>query len=81
MQYEKEIEFPYDLNGRAAQRFVQTISLNIFSSLYCEKGERKVNAHSILGLLSLGIKKGDKIKFFSQREEALNYVSELLKEV
>lgn len=81
MKYCKEIIFPYDLNGRAAQQFMQTISSNFFSSLYMEKDVRKINAHSLLGLLSLGVKKGDKINFYSENEQALDFISEMLKEV
>ena len=81
MKYEKEIIFPYDLHGRAAQQFVQDISCNVFSGLYMEKDIRRINAHSLLGVLSLCVKKGDKIKFCSENKSALDFLSELLKEV
>ena len=48
------------LKSKTAELFVQKASL-YKSSILVEKGERKANGKSMLGLLSLVIEKGEKI--------------------
>ncbi len=58
----KEIEIGREqgLKSKTAALFVQKASL-FKSSILVEKGERKANGKSMLGLLSLVIEKGEKI--------------------
>ena len=51
------------------------------SSIWIEKEERRVNAKSLLGFLSLGIVKGSKISIIadgSDEKEAVNTLVELI---
>ncbi len=68
------------LHARPATFFIQ--KANEFKcSIWIEKDERKVNAKSLLGVLSLGIVKGTKINIIadgSDEEEAVNTLSELI---
>lgn len=65
----KELTFPFDLSGRTAALFEQEIQNTIKNTVQLEKFNRRVNAKSLLGILSLGIKKGDTISVFYQDED------------
>ena len=54
------IQSKVGLHSRPATCFVQKAN-EFKSSVWVEKDERKVNAKSLLGVLSLGIVKGTKI--------------------
>ena len=56
------IQINNDINSREAVGLSQTLS-PIKSEIYLHIEDRKVNAKSILGLLSLNIKKGDILSF------------------
>lgn len=68
------------LHARPATFFIQ--KANTFkSSIWVEKDERKVNAKSLLGVLSLGITKGLTITIMaegSDEEEAVNELVALI---
>ena len=53
-----EIQNPVGLHAKPASYFVQKASL-YESSVWIETGDSRVNAKSLLGVLSLGISKGD----------------------
>ncbi len=55
-----EIENEVGLHARPATFFIQKAN-EFKSSIWVEKEERRVNAKSLLGLLSLGITKGTEI--------------------
>ena len=57
--YSKEVTITNDvgLHARPATFFIQKAN-EYKSSIWVEKGERKINAKSLLGVLSLGIVKG-----------------------
>ena len=57
----KEIIFPYDLFGRNASLFVKEVNGIIQGSVYLSKSNRKINAKSLLGVLSLGVRQGEEI--------------------
>lgn len=65
------------LQARPAAQFVQ--EANRYSAhLFLEKGEKKVNAKSIMGLMSLAITKGEMIKLIAEgadEQEALNHLA------
>ena len=48
------------------------------SSIWIEKNERRANAKSLLGVLSLGIIKGDSIKILADGEDDANAVDGLV---
>jgi phosphocarrier protein len=68
------------LHARPATFFIQK-SNEFKSSIWIEKDERKVNAKSLLGVLSLGITKGTEIKIITDgvdEEEALDALETLI---
>lgn len=69
------------LKSKTAALFVQKASL-YKSSILVEKGERKANGKSMLGLLSLVIEKGEKIALMIDgfdEDRALKELEEFLK--
>jgi phosphocarrier protein HPr len=64
------------LESKQIAMFIQKAS-NYKSSLWVEKGERKANAKSLLGLLSLGIGNGAKIIISAEGEDETNAINEL----
>jgi len=70
------------LQAGPASSFVQTA--NRFSAeIYLTKGERRVNAKSIMGLLSLAIVKGDSIELTatgSDSDEAIQTLEAFLQQ-
>ena len=68
------------LHARPATFFIQKAN-EFKSSIWVEKEERKVNAKSLLGVLSLGIVKGTPIKIIadgSDEVEAIETLSNLI---
>lgn len=64
--YSKEVTVTNNvgLHARPATFFIQK-SNEFKSSIWVEKGDRRINAKSLLGILSLGIVKGTKIKIIA----------------
>jgi len=76
---EKEVEVKLNtgLQARSAAQFVQEAS-RYSSDVFIEKDGRKVNAKSIMGLMSLAIGPGASIKLLAEgndEEEALDTLS------
>ncbi|MGI5972074.1 MAG: HPr family phosphocarrier protein [Oscillospiraceae bacterium] len=68
------------LHARPATFFIQKAN-EFKSSIWVEKDDRRVNAKSLLGVLSLGIVKGDTITIASDgsdEEMAVNSLIELI---
>ena len=68
------------LHARPATFFIQRAN-EFKSSVWAEKDERRVNAKSLLGVLSLGIVKGTKISIIADgndEEEAVKTLIELI---
>ncbi len=68
------------LHARPATFFIQK-SNEFKSSIWIVKEERKVNAKSLLGVLSLGITKGTEIEIIADgvdEEEAVNALEALI---
>ena len=64
--YYFDITAERDLFGRNASYFVYDINQAIPNdAVYIEKDNRRVNAKSILGVLSLGVLKGDSLKVYT----------------
>lgn len=69
------------LHARPATFFIQRAN-EFKSSIWVEKDDRRVNAKSLLGVLSLGIVKGAEISIIadgSDEEEAVKTLVELIK--
>ena len=68
------------LHARPATFFIQKAN-EFKSSIWVEKVERRVNAKSRLGVLSLGIVKGTSVKLIADgadEEEAIETLSDLI---
>ena len=68
------------LHARPATFFVQRAN-EYKSSIWVEKGERRMNAKSLLGVLSLGIVKGTAVTIIadgSDEEEAISALTALV---
>ncbi len=68
------------LHARPATFFIQKAN-EFKSSIWIEKDDRKVNAKSLLGVLSLGIVKGTSVTLVadgSDEKEALNTLATLI---
>lgn len=77
---EVEVKNSVGLHARPATFFIQRAN-EFKSSVWVEKDERKVNAKSLLGVLSLGIVKGTVIKITadgSDEEDAVNVLVALI---
>lgn len=70
------------LKSRAATEFSQAAS-SFKSGVWLEKGNRRVNAKSLLGILSLAISCGDEINILADgedEEKAVDVLSDMLTE-
>jgi len=68
------------LHARPATFFIQKAN-EFKSSIWIEKGERRVNAKSLLGVLSLGIVKGTAINIIADgmdAEDAIQTLADLI---
>lgn len=74
----KELTFPFDLFGRTAMLFVHGTQEVLKNPIQLGNSNRRVNAKSLLGILSLGIKKGDTISVFYQGEEDFRVMEEII---
>ena len=77
---EVEVQNQVGLHARPATFFIQKAN-EFRSSIWVEKDERKVNAKSLLGVLSLGITKGTVINIIADgvdEEEAVNMLVRLI---
>ncbi len=77
---EVEVQNQVGLHARPATFFIQKAN-EFKSSIWVEKDERKVNAKSLLGVLSLGITKGTAINIIadgSDETEAVETLVELI---
>lgn len=77
---EVEVQNQVGLHARPATFFIQKAN-EFISSIWVEKDERKVNAKSLLGVLSLGITKGTSINIIadgSDDEDAVNTLVNLV---
>ena len=72
---------PVGLHARPATFFIQKAN-EFKSAIWVEKDERRVNAKSLLGVLSLGIMGGTQIKIIAggvDEEQAVNELVKLVK--
>ena len=65
------------LHTRPATYFIQKAN-NYKSSVWIENSDRRANAKSLLGVLSLGISKGDTVSIIADEAEAVDGLVDLL---
>ena len=65
---ELTINSPDGLRASKAAMFVQ-VAGRFSSRILVEKGNKKINAKSIMGVLSLGVSQGEKIYIFANGED------------
>ena len=77
--YSKEVTVTNSvgLHARPATFFIQK-SNEFKSSIWVEKGDRRINAKSLLGILSLGIIQGTEIKIIADGVDEEAAVSSLI---
>ncbi|MBP3480215.1 MAG: HPr family phosphocarrier protein [Clostridia bacterium] len=77
--YSKEVTVTNSvgLHARPATFFIQK-SNEFKSSIWVEKGDRRINAKSLLGILSLGIIKGTEIRIIADGVDEEAAVSSLI---
>lgn len=77
--YSKEVTVTngVGLHARPATFFIQK-SNEFKSAIWVEKNDRRINAKSLLGILSLGIIKGTKIKIIADGVDEEAAVSSLI---
>jgi len=81
-----EIEYQIDnelgLHARPAALFVQCTN-RFLSDVFIQKGNKKVDGKSIMGVMSLGIGKGENIKIIADgpdEQEVMEAIEKLIKE-
>ena len=72
------VENQVGLHARPATFFIQKAN-EFKSSIWVEKGERRVNAKSLLGVLSLGIVGGTSIRIIADGSDEQQAVESLIK--
>ena len=74
------IEIKTGLEARPVAVFVQLAS-QFESSIYVEYGSKKVNAKSIMGMMTLGLRTGEEVMLHvdeTDESEAINSIQEFL---
>jgi len=72
-----EITNPSGLHARPAALFVQTAG-KFTSNIWIKVGDKKVNAKSIMGLISLAVSRGTEITIIADGEDEELAVNEIL---
>jgi len=72
-----KITNPSGLHARPAAMFVQTAG-KFTSNIWIKKGERQVDAKSIMGLMSLAVAQGEEIEISADGEDEKLAVNELV---
>ncbi|SIS43322.1 HPr family phosphocarrier protein [Salimicrobium flavidum] len=77
-----EVELSTGLQARPAAQFVQ-LANRFHSEVFIEKNEKRVNAKSIMGLMSLAIASDEEVVLITDghdEEEAINELEAFVKE-
>ena len=72
------IENRAGIHARPAAMLVQTTK-NFGSSIYFEKGTDRINAKSIMGIITLGAAYGTEIKIIAEGEDEIDAVAALVR--
>lgn len=73
---EVDVKLQSGLESKMAALFIQKTS-EFKSSIYITNGERKANAKSLLGVLSLAISDGDRVTIIAEGEDENEALKEL----
>lgn len=65
------------LHARPAALFVQTAG-KFLSNIMVQKGNRKINAKSIMGIMALGVSQGDEITIIADGEDEKEAIESLV---
>lgn len=76
LEKEVKISNPTGLHARTAALFVQTAG-KFTSNIWIRKGEKKVNAKSIMGLMSLAASQGNNVAIVAEGEDEHIAIKEL----
>lgn len=74
----KEVTLSFSFTNREAAHFVQNANNYFKNAAYCSKDGRQVNAKSLLGILSLGARKGEKVTFYFYSDEDVKFLNKAL---
>lgn len=77
----KEIILPCHLLNRHAVEMSIRIKDSVNKPFFIQKDNRRANAKSLLGILSLSVKEGEKILLISEKEEDIIKVEEIIKSI
>lgn len=72
-----QVNLPADAEARPVAVLVQKAS-QYESKVYIQSGEKKINAKSIMGMMSLGIAQGEEITISAEGADAEAAVDELV---
>lgn len=75
----KEINFPFGIFARKAVTLSLKIKEGIYNPFFIEKDNRRANAKSLLGLLSLGVKEGEKVVLIGLCDEDIEKAEKIIK--
>ena len=75
---ELAVNLPTDAEARPVAVLVQ-IASQYNSSVYVESEEKKINAKSIMGMMSLGLKAGEKVKLVADGDDEFAAIESLEK--
>lgn len=78
IEHEVTVNLEDGLQARAASHFVQEAN-NFKANIFIDKGNKRVNAKSIMGLMSLAIFKGERITLIIDGEDETEALTHLLK--
>lgn len=73
-----KIQIPTGLEARPVAIFVQVAS-QYESSIYVESGNKKVNAKSIMGMMTLGLDAGEEVVVSANGTDEANAIAEIEK--
>lgn len=76
IQKEVQIKLETGLEARPVAMLVQVAS-QFESSVYIHSGEKKVNAKSIMGMMSLGLDSGEKVTVIAEGSDEEKAVAEI----
>ncbi|MFC3041324.1 HPr family phosphocarrier protein [Virgibacillus xinjiangensis] len=72
-----KVELESGLQARPAAQFVQEAN-RYSANLFLEKGGKKVNAKSIMGLMSLAVTSGEEIKIIAEGADEADAMEHLI---
>ncbi len=78
IQKKMKIQIPTGLEARPVAVFVQVAS-QFESSIYVEVGTKRVNAKSIMGMMTLGLDVGEEVNVSAEGDDEADAIAEIEK--